>query len=211
MAESENPGVSGPPSKEEDHHHGNDEDAMIKEAESSGKRSYECVYCKRGFTNAQALGGHMNIHRKDRANQSLPPSSSPLRQIPVSISTSFISPWSHSIPDVPITPATHSIGPFPRELETFAHYRPAGETLWSAVSHSSGATPSLIHPTNYVGSYSQVAVTSTSSSMISDHEEALGSNLSLQIGSSNDRGNPEKKVDQKEEEIDLELRLGRDP
>ncbi|XP_004495117.1 uncharacterized protein [Cicer arietinum] len=31
-------------------------------------RSYECVFCKRGFTTAQALGGHMNIHRKDRAN-----------------------------------------------------------------------------------------------------------------------------------------------
>ncbi|GJZ97845.1 transcriptional regulator SUPERMAN-like protein [Tanacetum coccineum] len=30
-------------------------------------RSYECIFCKRGFTTAQALGGHMNIHRKDRA------------------------------------------------------------------------------------------------------------------------------------------------
>ncbi|KAG6423326.1 hypothetical protein SASPL_113720 [Salvia splendens] len=28
---------------------------------------YECTFCKRGFTNAQALGGHMNIHRKDKA------------------------------------------------------------------------------------------------------------------------------------------------
>uniref|UniRef100_A0A0D3GQ33 C2H2-type domain-containing protein n=1 Tax=Oryza barthii TaxID=65489 RepID=A0A0D3GQ33_9ORYZ len=28
---------------------------------------YECTFCKRGFTNAQALGGHMNIHRKDRS------------------------------------------------------------------------------------------------------------------------------------------------
>ena len=31
-------------------------------------RSYECIFCKRGFTTAQALGGHMNIHRKERAN-----------------------------------------------------------------------------------------------------------------------------------------------
>lgn len=29
-------------------------------------RWYDCGFCKRGFTNAQALGGHMNIHRKDR-------------------------------------------------------------------------------------------------------------------------------------------------
>lgn len=30
-------------------------------------RSYECIFCKRGFSTAQALGGHMNIHRKDKA------------------------------------------------------------------------------------------------------------------------------------------------
>lgn len=29
-------------------------------------RSYECTFCKRGFSTAQALGGHMNIHRRDR-------------------------------------------------------------------------------------------------------------------------------------------------
>ncbi|XP_037425093.1 zinc finger protein 11-like [Triticum urartu] len=28
---------------------------------------YGCVFCKRGFTTAQALGGHMNVHRRDRA------------------------------------------------------------------------------------------------------------------------------------------------
>ncbi|KAK9067566.1 hypothetical protein SSX86_011677 [Deinandra increscens subsp. villosa] len=33
----------------------------------AGVRSYECIFCRRGFTTAQALGGHMNIHRKDRA------------------------------------------------------------------------------------------------------------------------------------------------
>ncbi|KAM7257608.1 hypothetical protein ACFE04_013349 [Oxalis oulophora] len=31
-------------------------------------RLYQCVFCKRGFTTAQALGGHMNIHRKDRSS-----------------------------------------------------------------------------------------------------------------------------------------------
>ncbi|XAR58955.1 hypothetical protein NMG60_11014549 [Bertholletia excelsa] len=30
-------------------------------------RSYECNFCKKGFSSAQALGGHMNIHRKDKA------------------------------------------------------------------------------------------------------------------------------------------------
>ena len=30
-------------------------------------QAYTCTFCKKGFSNAQALGGHMNIHRKDRA------------------------------------------------------------------------------------------------------------------------------------------------
>ncbi|KZV21484.1 nucleic acid binding protein [Dorcoceras hygrometricum] len=36
-------------------------------------RSYECVYCKRGFDSAQALGGHMNIHRKDKSRNKATP------------------------------------------------------------------------------------------------------------------------------------------
>ncbi|KAG0477862.1 hypothetical protein HPP92_012581 [Vanilla planifolia] len=35
-------------------------------------RSYDCIFCKRGFTTAQALGGHMNIHRKHRAKMTRP-------------------------------------------------------------------------------------------------------------------------------------------
>ncbi|KAL1367496.1 hypothetical protein HN51_021565 [Arachis hypogaea] len=30
-------------------------------------RSYACSFCKREFKSAQALGGHMNVHRRDRA------------------------------------------------------------------------------------------------------------------------------------------------
>ncbi|XP_047159457.1 transcriptional regulator SUPERMAN-like [Vigna umbellata] len=40
-------------------------------------RSYECIFCKRGFTTAQALGGHMNIHRKQRANNNTKPTVPP--------------------------------------------------------------------------------------------------------------------------------------
>ncbi|XP_072983355.1 uncharacterized protein [Typha latifolia] len=41
-------------------------------------RSYSCSFCRREFRSAQALGGHMNVHRRDRArlkqSSSSPPS-----------------------------------------------------------------------------------------------------------------------------------------
>ncbi|PKU67897.1 Transcriptional regulator TAC1 [Dendrobium catenatum] len=41
---------------------------QISDEDNTGiHRSYLCIFCKRGFCTAQALGGHMNIHRKDRA------------------------------------------------------------------------------------------------------------------------------------------------
>ncbi|CAF1703821.1 unnamed protein product [Brassica oleracea var. botrytis] len=49
-----------------------DPDGMSRDShqsvDNSLPRSYTCSFCVRGFSNAQALGGHMNIHRRDRAN-----------------------------------------------------------------------------------------------------------------------------------------------
>ncbi|XP_078445051.1 putative transcriptional regulator RABBIT EARS [Wolffia australiana] len=38
-------------------------------------RFYSCGFCRREFRSAQALGGHMNVHRRDRARLNLSPSS----------------------------------------------------------------------------------------------------------------------------------------
>ncbi|RZR71590.1 hypothetical protein BHM03_00005962 [Ensete ventricosum] len=38
-----------------------------EEAYSWPPRSYSCSFCRREFRSAQALGGHMNVHRRDRA------------------------------------------------------------------------------------------------------------------------------------------------
>lgn len=43
--------------------------ATGEEAEGGGSRPYECHFCKNGFTTRQALGGHMNVHRRDRADR----------------------------------------------------------------------------------------------------------------------------------------------
>ncbi|KAL3648804.1 hypothetical protein CASFOL_005207 [Castilleja foliolosa] len=51
---------------------------LIKEEDIMGfswpPRSYTCSFCKREFKSAQALGGHMNVHRRDRARLRLSPS-----------------------------------------------------------------------------------------------------------------------------------------
>ncbi|XP_071720727.1 uncharacterized protein [Rutidosis leptorrhynchoides] len=48
----------------------NSQDLCAKEGdfELDNRTTYTCSFCKRGFSNAQALGGHMNVHRKERAN-----------------------------------------------------------------------------------------------------------------------------------------------
>ncbi|CAL0313668.1 unnamed protein product [Lupinus luteus] len=40
-------------------------------------RSYTCTFCRREFRSAQALGGHMNVHRRDRARLHHPPPFNP--------------------------------------------------------------------------------------------------------------------------------------
>ncbi|PKA45860.1 Transcriptional regulator SUPERMAN [Apostasia shenzhenica] len=57
-------------------------------------RCYSCSFCKREFRSAQALGGHMNVHRRDRAR---------LRQSP---------PWEHRLP----SPSNPNPNPNPRPL-----------------------------------------------------------------------------------------------
>ncbi|KAL5542179.1 hypothetical protein UlMin_009889 [Ulmus minor] len=52
-----------------------DQDYMMMNGFTWPPRSYNCSFCKREFRSAQALGGHMNVHRKDRARlRQSPPS-----------------------------------------------------------------------------------------------------------------------------------------
>ncbi|RDX84854.1 Zinc finger protein 10, partial [Mucuna pruriens] len=62
------------PSSYDDHSW--EEQAFAKDAAWSGciwpPRSYSCSFCRREFRSAQALGGHMNVHRRDRARLKQP-------------------------------------------------------------------------------------------------------------------------------------------
>lgn len=62
-----------------------EEQAFAEDAAAAGSlggciwppRSYSCSFCRREFRSAQALGGHMNVHRKDRARLKQQQPSSP--------------------------------------------------------------------------------------------------------------------------------------
>ncbi|RLN08176.1 zinc finger protein 7-like [Panicum miliaceum] len=36
------------------------------------RQPYKCIFCRRGFPTAQALGGHMNVHRRHRGRSTAP-------------------------------------------------------------------------------------------------------------------------------------------
>ncbi|XWS53850.1 hypothetical protein CRYUN_Cryun10bG0035700 [Craigia yunnanensis] len=99
-------------------------------------RSYTCSFCKREFRSAQALGGHMNVHRRDRArlrqspprdhgqpsflnlNLNLNPNPNPNPKF--SSSSMVSSPFSSTLPSLLVSPPLSSSSPssaFPCEMK----------------------------------------------------------------------------------------------
>ncbi|KAL5991768.1 hypothetical protein ACLOJK_012679 [Asimina triloba] len=69
-------------------------------------RSYTCSFCRREFRSAQALGGHMNVHRRDRARLKQSPNA---HQFPCSMA---YSPNPNPNGDVvPLSPCRVSVVP----------------------------------------------------------------------------------------------------
>lgn len=69
-------------------------------------RSYSCSFCRRDFRSAQALGGHMNVHRRDRAR---------LKQSP----NPEVVPQNHAL-----NPCTSLDPPYPSQMCTFLFTNP---------------------------------------------------------------------------------------
>ncbi|MFQ6620557.1 hypothetical protein Gotur_000929 [Gossypium turneri] len=149
-------------------------------------RSYECVFCKRGFTTAQALGGHMNIHRKDRAKSSRPSS------VPI-VSDKFVDVDDHDnynprISSYPYPPIQtyHSMDPDQLPVSYKALFPDSG---WG------------FRPPH---SYHELFVHN------SQHMNPFG--LSLGMGPSHVyENNKAYGSSQQDDELDLELRLGHHP
>ncbi|KAE8725917.1 Detected protein of unknown function [Hibiscus syriacus] len=147
-------------------------------ATATAKRSYKCTFCKRGFTNGQALGGHMNIHRKDRAKARKQTSST-----------------------VPIRPMNEE-SMNPRYVPTIPTHENGPVNLQAQVSN----------PRIPYGYYDRDFLAYARPQSFSINEELLGPNLRLRIGTTIvDDNEMMMRGIMKEDEIDLELRLGHDP
>ncbi|KAI3760155.1 hypothetical protein L1987_50546 [Smallanthus sonchifolius] len=157
-------------------------------------RLYECIFCRRGFTTAQALGGHMNIHRRERA-KSRPSYLSNNNSNKKEDHSFYANPRFYH----PVFASCPQTSNTPNNQEGDVRYR----TCFS--STSSTAQP-VNHENNHQDFHGVVKSPSREEKMMS---------LSLQFGWSHgeddDRESKRRTVGgSDEDELDLELRLGND-
>lgn len=164
--------------------------------EMGSGRSYECVFCKRGFTTAQALGGHMNIHRKDRVKTK---PNTPSKPEPFNNHHSTLRPTT--------TTATTTIS----HHQSFQTYFPTSSTWCLGTT----TTPPHDHQFSYVhnnnpqvlNTFKDQNWTTTNMSLASQSLPTLASTNRRDKGSD---GNGGDYNDDNDDELDLELRLGHD-
>ncbi|KAF8779511.1 hypothetical protein HU200_002564 [Digitaria exilis] len=61
---------AGDDDKEMQKQRAGDEDEDDHDDDEGTRQPYKCTFCRRGFPTAQALGGHMNVHRRHRGRSS---------------------------------------------------------------------------------------------------------------------------------------------
>ncbi|KAK1362524.1 transcriptional regulator SUPERMAN-like [Heracleum sosnowskyi] len=180
-------------------------------------RSYSCSFCKREFRSAQALGGHMNVHRRDRArllrqspprngqfsilnlnldpNQNLNPNPNPNPTPNFSSSTSsilFRQPFTANLPPLVSPPLTNLSSP-----SSTSQIKKWGRTN-DHFSVDSGENVSNKKSTKAflgVGKFDGFCIAGKESDVIKTAEVVR---LNLEIGIFSDS----------ESDLDLELRLG---
>lgn len=164
---------------------------------SQAAKSYECTFCKRGFSNAQALGGHMNIHRKDKAK---------LKQVSSSNTIETKQHQPHRVLDIPKMPSSYS--PMPPTVNSSEHSKPSNHDLerttirtspWPWFLKEGDITVRHIDP-NHVGQVQQLPLFAQTPSENKDHQ-----NPGIQ------QVHGEKGLPPSSSELDLELRLGPEP
>ncbi|KAI3523771.1 hypothetical protein L1887_02162 [Cichorium endivia] len=160
-------------------------------------RSYTCTFCRREFRSAQALGGHMNVHRRDRAR---------LHQAQPNLKNPYISSSnSSSSSSTLLIPTQELVGngglcllyslPNPNTLfSPLKAYTDNSSSLLPAAPHPTTANlinlPEAVFPHNLMSSRSNSSNNEASMSTNYHNNHLILTNSTV-------------------DEIDLELRLGR--
>ncbi|XWS39215.1 hypothetical protein CRYUN_Cryun18bG0031200 [Craigia yunnanensis] len=168
-------------------------------------RSYTCSFCNREFRSAQALGGHMNVHRRDRARlrQSPPrdhgqPSFQNLNPNPNFSSSSLVSsPFSSTLPSLLVSPPLSSLpspsSAFPCEMKK---WRVNGTLINPLSSKGSDSTNTKRAKSNF--GVKEFKDYGCNNKFLKKKTDYVTLDLDLQIGLASDS----------KEDLDLELRLG---
>lgn len=161
-------------------------------------RSYECTFCKRGFTNAQALGGHMNIHRKDKAKakQKNHHHQQQQQQDQSSVMMKSHEDYNYSCSKY-FAPSSHEQRQYGTAMSAYMSYQ-----LYFPSSNPS-----------YFNADNQYDLSSPRSGHqhLSMHEFRMDQALSLSVGPSHTADVDERNIVRNDGEVDLELRLGHYP
>lgn len=176
-----------------------DEDQVKDHDQDSGsttaKRSYECTFCKRGFTNAQALGGHMNIHRKDRAKaKQIVSGTSSLNSNHYSNEDQYSSLSTYHHQQFSSAPISSQAGS--------GYYPVVDQRNYQMYFQPSGSSPRIPYGYDHddsIGSRHQ---------SLGVNQELWGANLSLRFSPNNLEDDEYRRGLRSNDEVDLELRLG---
>ncbi|XP_057719410.1 transcriptional regulator SUPERMAN-like [Arachis stenosperma] len=161
-------------------------------------RNYGCSFCKREFKSAQALGGHMNVHRRDRAR--LRSSSSSIWLSSSSDKPNKPNPSSILKPNTknnPIIPSSSSLYYSPSTI-TLCSYSPSASTS-SCDKKPRLITSQLLPPPQTISNNTTVTARWSSNSIMEDDDEH-NHNITLELGIG--------LLKHPTNNLDLELRLG---
>ncbi|KAL5550895.1 hypothetical protein UlMin_001071 [Ulmus minor] len=177
-------------------------------------RSYTCAFCRREFRSAQALGGHMNVHRRDRArlHQVHQPNSLINPTISSNPTSSFLIPTQEFVanggglcllyqlpnPNNPI-PSFSTTPPSLNSCNSSDHHHPSPSTLLSMSPHH---PPTNFVPLNFPARPPPLPPGIYNNAPRS-HHHSNGAYEEAEPSEFSNNGN--------EEELDLELRLGHRP
>ncbi|XP_060184711.1 transcriptional regulator SUPERMAN-like [Lycium barbarum] len=179
-----------------DYYYGNEDHGLI----SWPPRSYTCSFCKREFKSAQALGGHMNVHRRDRARlrQHSPPKNNRYSLLNLNVdpntnpNPSFSSSSPSPSPSRKFSPFTSRL--LPPQSTTYNNAGGSHEIrIWEKDDQLMKSTGELVNMKN-----AKLALCGVDGKLGSFMQEKEFLRLDLDIGL----------FTQSKQDLDLELRLG---